>query len=754
MELEAGLRLVASRARLIIESCELRSTSMLAVNASSSKTKKAIEADESFEGLAISCENSPGDCVVGGNAEKLQKLKEHLAAQKTKSSILEVPVAYHTAALEPILEQLKDLANQLSLSSPSIPVASNVFGRVVSTSEDVFNPEYFARHCRETVKFDQAVESIIDTDDAFTEGQWIEVGPHPALLSMVASRLPGNSAGRLSTLRKDKHPSESMSSLFSSLYSSSTNVEWRRVYETQAEKPALVRIPTMPFNMTEFLAPLRREEAPKEIEGHESTQAAGTPYRFLTKVIEHPSSDSDANAVFDTPIEDLASYIQGHVVCDYALCPASVYQEMALSAAKFLDATDSQDIIYKTTDVSFARPLVYSTGSMNCVRTIIKKKDLATGVRNFEVVSYDTTTGPEKIQTHCQGKIKTQTPSKVLQKLGRKERAFARRKATFLNNTQTQGQQTFSGKTMYERIFTRVVKYASQYRAVHSIKLDEAAEEVLADCRLPSASGDDVFAAHPVLVDTLLHVAGFAANLNVDDDDVCICSDVNSAMVVRKDFGSDRRFEVHCSNFTNSENGTVFADAHAMDSDGIIAVVKGMQFQRAKLSKMSSAFRFANKESGKAPSSPSPPPPERKDRKSSSSEESKSSSTTRVGSPAVDEPPLESGQRSVIELVAETCGVDPSSVTPQTKLEGLGIDSLMIYELEEKLQEALNTQLESGELAKCETVRDVEQLATPAASKSSSPAPKPMINGSPHGKTQRRSRWDRGNTSRKGSGSS
>lgn len=186
LDLESGLWLVAQRARLIISSCELWKTSMLAVNMSAAQVQHDFLGRSEFADLSIACENSLGDCVVGGNKEELLALKQDISELGRRSTMLNVPVAYHTAALNQVAENVGKIASQVNISAPVIPIASNVLGRVVRPGEQIFTPEYFSQHCCKAVAFDRGLDDILREHDHLSHGRWIEIGPHPVLLPMVS----------------------------------------------------------------------------------------------------------------------------------------------------------------------------------------------------------------------------------------------------------------------------------------------------------------------------------------------------------------------------------------------------------------------------------------------------------------------------------------------------------------------------------------------------------------------------------------
>jgi len=67
---------------------------------------------------------------------------------------------------------------------------------------------------------------------------------------------------------------------------------------------------------------------------------------------------------------------------------------------------------------------------------------------------------------------------------------------------------------------------------------------------------------------------------------------------------------------------------------------------------------------------------------------------------------------AIASIIAETCGAEQDSVTGETELEALGVDSLMILELEVRLRDVAEVGFEVSELSSCKKVRDVVRLTS------------------------------------------
>ncbi|KAJ7350238.1 hypothetical protein DFH08DRAFT_695249 [Mycena albidolilacea] len=106
--------------------------------------------------------------------------------------------------------------------------------------------------------------------------------------------------------------------------------------------------------------------------------------------------------------------------------------------------------------------------------------------------------------------------------------------------------------------------------------------------QLPSNYACSVFVVHPVWMDTILHVAGFVANLQGGVDNVYICTQVGAVKVFPALVNNDKPYAMYCNNVW-LEEGVVLGEAYAVQVAElwrIIVHMKGMQFHRLRLSSL------------------------------------------------------------------------------------------------------------------------------------------------------------------------
>jgi acyl transferase domain-containing protein len=139
-----------------------------------------------FRSLRIACENGPENTVVGGSKAELEALAGLCKSTNVKATMVDVPFAFHTFAMDPMMESFSHQLRSVRLKSPAIPVGSGLRGRILSLDEPI-EPSYFAEHCRETLQFHRLTDDIVATYSGADKAvALIEMGPS------AASKWPGS----------------------------------------------------------------------------------------------------------------------------------------------------------------------------------------------------------------------------------------------------------------------------------------------------------------------------------------------------------------------------------------------------------------------------------------------------------------------------------------------------------------------------------------------------------------------------------
>jgi acyl transferase domain-containing protein/acyl carrier protein len=175
LTLEDACKLAAARGRLM--GALPGGGAMVAVQASEEEVSETLNGLE--QRVAIAAVNGPSSVVLSGDEQAILELKELWAGRDRKTRRLQVSHAFHSPHVEGMLEQLGQVAGELSFAEPRIPIVSNLTGEPLS-AEQLGDPSYWVRHARRTVRFADGVRWLL----ARGVESFLEVGPDGVLSAM------------------------------------------------------------------------------------------------------------------------------------------------------------------------------------------------------------------------------------------------------------------------------------------------------------------------------------------------------------------------------------------------------------------------------------------------------------------------------------------------------------------------------------------------------------------------------------------
>lgn len=722
LSLDSALRLVARRARLMVQYCARDITGMLAIRLSAQTVSDTIAKLDGCESLAIACYNGPKDVVVGGPHEQLTILKEHLESVAVKCITVNVPFAYHTEAMEPILDELTAFARNLEFKAPRIPVVSNVTGKIVRAGDaSVFSSVYFALHCRQPVNFDAGANDLVRI--LGPTGAFIEVGPHPTTLPMLSQATVSTGAVALPSLHKKMSVYASLTSSLSRIFTMKYNVTWGKVFRELYPLAKCVEIPGYPLVETEFWTPYVEEFSAAQVIDEPSTPT--TKYAFLGTWTQRPSSQDSNVSEFETPISALAEHISGHRVSSFPLCPASVYFELALSAAACTMEYGSdllQDEVLTLSDVQFTHPLVYDENVSSVVRTAINLHPR--GGKHSGTFTVSSIGEGKEQQVHCTGFFQRKSSSAISSKLQVHGGTIERGKSA-LRSGGAVHHETLRTRTIYDLVFPRVVQYSKMYQVINSMTLDGTNGQGFATIQMPTEHSNERYVIQPVFVDALLHAAGFLINSQASSGDAYICGQVDSSKTLF-DLDYSMPYEVYCAT-SQVNDGVIVADAWAVEVGGakrVVAFMKRMRFTRLRLNSLS---RLLSQAVGGPERTHSPVPtlrcttPPLMPKPKSAFRPCHRYNTLSSLSTATAVNGLFDYSAEISKIVSDVCGVPLSAINLNSNIADLGVDSLIWIELVGQLKSIVpNANFDVSKLMLSRTIAD---LANAVASVGQCPVP-------------------------------
>ncbi|MET9894318.1 type I polyketide synthase [Streptomyces sp. NPDC006465] len=180
LSLHDAARLVAARARLMQQLPP--GGAMIAVEATEEELLPGLE--EFGHRVAIAAVNSPTSIVLSGDQTPVSELAALWQKRGRRTRRLDVSHAFHSPHMDPILEQFRSTAAELTYNPPTIPLASNLTGTLASP-EDLTSPEYWVHHIRHTVRFHDSVQTL----HAAGATVHVELGPGTTLTPLVHQAL-------------------------------------------------------------------------------------------------------------------------------------------------------------------------------------------------------------------------------------------------------------------------------------------------------------------------------------------------------------------------------------------------------------------------------------------------------------------------------------------------------------------------------------------------------------------------------------
>lgn len=177
---EDGLKLVYKRALAMQKACEKNPSTMAAVLALADEKVEEICASITDEVVVPANYNCPGQIVISGSNEGIDKACELLLAAGAKRALkLKVGGAFHSPLMEPAKIELSEAINSTSFKAPICPVYQNVT-TVAETNPDTIKANLIAQ-LTAPVKWTQSVEHMV-TDGAT---EFTELGPGAVLQGLV-----------------------------------------------------------------------------------------------------------------------------------------------------------------------------------------------------------------------------------------------------------------------------------------------------------------------------------------------------------------------------------------------------------------------------------------------------------------------------------------------------------------------------------------------------------------------------------------
>jgi acyl transferase domain-containing protein len=238
--LEDALEVVATRARL---TQSMPPGDMLALPLSEDDLASLVADDADISLAAV---NAPQTTVVAGPAEAVQDLRDRLAAAGIRGQILKTSHAFHSAMLDPIVEQLREVVAKANPQPPKREFVSTLTGTWI-TAEQATDPGYWADQLRNTVRFAAACQELGQRNAVL-----LEVGPGHTLTGLAKRCLPKGYPMVPSSIRpgSDRSEGEALATAIGSLWSRGVDIDWPAMHGSVRRQR--LPLPTYPYERERY----------------------------------------------------------------------------------------------------------------------------------------------------------------------------------------------------------------------------------------------------------------------------------------------------------------------------------------------------------------------------------------------------------------------------------------------------------------------------------------------------------------------
>ncbi|XP_038063958.1 mycolipanoate synthase-like [Patiria miniata] len=256
-----------------------------------------------YENLYVAAINAPAATTIAGNTDAIDEITHN---NPTVGKLLRVECAFHTPFMNPVEVPFRGAMEGAVKAKPEpglIPFYSTVTGELYTGG---FDTNYWWENIRGTVKFQAAVEEILNNTDV---NLFLEIGASATLLSSVkqiSTHFKGVASKLVPTGQREQDDYLTVIQALANLYVAGCDINWSIV--TGGCGP-WVRLPTYPWQHQSFW--LETEERRKRRLGQDDRTFKG-----------HSGNIS----------LEMFPFLADHVVQDHLVFPGAGYLEMMVQS--------------------------------------------------------------------------------------------------------------------------------------------------------------------------------------------------------------------------------------------------------------------------------------------------------------------------------------------------------------------------------------------------------------------------------------
>ncbi|RYP51785.1 hypothetical protein DL768_002932 [Monosporascus sp. mg162] len=701
------LYLVGTRASILQARCTKNEFGMLSLQATPTEVESILREGGFSENCEHACFNSPRSNVISGPVSSLMVLDASLKTKGVKTKLLQLPYAFHSAQLDAILEDFKTAASTLPFAAPTIPVASTLTGQLVD-KEGTFNGDYLAAHARKPVRFVDALQNIMDNKAKGQQLMWLEVGPSLINSALLRETLDVAPAELLTSLKSGEANWKTICTSMGRAYVNGLHVNWPEFHRHYLDSVRLLDLPTYAFDLKPFWKTYTKAHALQSsgMSLDDNAQPSGretaskfTPTAMVQTIDSEMITPEKIKVTFKSSLTDqrVRAVMKGHNIEGTAICPATAFVDMAVTAAKYVHthALPGKKTNGTLADLELVSPLVLKDESIKQsieIRVVAEAKDNWTCIVSFHSKSEGgklDDNGKCKVTAAEPSSTKSEWTDKVVQAKERMSALMSRSGSSFVHHMNSR---------IFYRLFNSIVRYGKRYQGCQEAFVDYDAGDAVAKIKLASTPASDrhAFVVDPYHSESLVQLAGFLLNTGGENSDEIIhFSSGISDIMITEEFGDDKTYYCY-TRMTTDAKGESTGEIFMMDAENnLVGCGGGIKFHqmRRQVLKMSLSLQSGAPLPAAAPMS---------------------APLVAGIAPALAKPTASAHVSSkciadafLNALMSET-GVEHDDMEDGTLLTELGVDSLMGMAILQNVQQTTGETLPATIFFELQTVGDVK----------------------------------------------
>ncbi len=496
---------------------------------------------------AVAAVNSPSSVTLSGTEGALQEIAVVLQERKVFSRLLPVMVPYHSAAMDPIEEELLASLRDVPLRPGTIPIVSEVTGRFQEGT--AFDAAYWWTNIRQPVLFADAIDQL--AEDGFS--LFLEISAHPALTGSIAECLAkrGAEGVAIPMLRRMEDDHAMLLRAAGALETKGRPCDAAVLH---GAGPDRAQLPLYPWQRER----LWFESAPEDESEGSGSGPRPEDHPLLGRRLRAP------RATWETRLggERLA-WLDDHRIQGVVVFPGAGFVEMALSAARELDPAGTPYV----EAITFQKALFLPENGKAALRLSTDSPENPTeahGSPLFEI--HGSLPGGSAWTLHAGGRLGSRGAAQIPRDVD-----------VDLDAIRARLPREVSGGDCYASFALRGLAYGPAFRGISQLRIGSG--EALGEIEAPEGLSLAGYEAHPALLD-----AAFQVLIAATPDGATAALKAPLFMPIRIASVDARRpvgprFLSH-ARLVSMEGGIVEGDVEILDSKGaVLLAIRGLRCQ-------------------------------------------------------------------------------------------------------------------------------------------------------------------------------